>query len=637
MMIRTQRLFGRESVSDDRSPAEVPGKRVRGFNVRLCPRRIKGFACGVWGLLLLCLSAGPLGAQEAPSAEVTNSHPFPNQGHQNLGMSSCYNCHANSHRENVLAAELGLRAGDRWIAGNEMLIWSGRGSVSDTANTEPGAESEVAALPSSGGAATIDRHAQAYTSLLSETAVRIGETLGRPAHRDVRCLACHSAFPAQSLSNDVPGLVDEQFLGDVRMTSGVSCEGCHGAAGRRSSELPGQTSTVGDSGWGTQHFTDEQWRYRNPQEKFEYGYADVHSVIPRTRLCLSCHSGNAAMGRVLTHEMYAAGHPPLPPFELETFQNQMPKHWREITEKDPALQQDYSSRSGRAIPPGTIRTTRNVLISALITFSESLTLTADLAEGVATGTEKPAILGSESQTDAWPELARFECYACHHDLRHNNWRSTSQEPGRPGRPRLHSFPHVLANVAFSTVDPTTRAMDRESLLRRATLQAPFGDRTALIAAARALAREAADAATQLDADERVSVDVLSLRERLLQTAAETVIDYDSARTLVWASLILEQADRQSGSVSGLSLGAERLLQAEKLFPDLYLRLQQGQAAQMQIPGASQSRSVLLVDPALTLPPAAAWEPTTFLQRFRQLHAAQETPVEPPSPVSVMPK
>ena len=637
MTIRNQRLFGRESVSYDRSPAEVPGKRVRGFNVRLCPRRFKGFAYGVWGLLLLCLSAGPLGAQEAPSAEVTKSHPFPNQGHQYLGMSSCYNCHANSHRENSLAAELGLRAGDHWIAGNEMLIWSGRSSVSEGSNAEHGAAAEVAVLPSPVGSPTIDRHAQAYTSLLSETAVRIGETLGRPAHRDLRCLACHSGFPSQSLSTDVPGLVDEQFLGDVRMTSGVSCEGCHGAAGRRTAVLPPNTSAVGDSGWGTQHFTDEQWRYRNPQEKLEYGYADVHSVISRTRLCLSCHSGNAAMGRVLTHEMYAAGHPPLPPFELETFQNQMPKHWREITEKDPALQLDYASRSGRKIPSETIRTTRNVLISALISFSESLTLTADLAEGLPLGNEKSAVPGSERETGAWPELARFECYACHHDLRHNSWRSTSQEPGRPGRPRLHSFPHVLANVAFSTLDPTRRSTDRESLLRRATLEVPFGDRPALIAAARTLAEEAAAAATQLDADERASVDVLSLRERLLETAAETVIDYDSARILVWASLILEQAERPSDSVSGPSLGAELLLQAERRFPDLYLRLQRGQATQMQIPGASQSRSVLLVDPALTLPPAAAWEPTTFLQRFRQLHASQETPVEPPSPVSVMPE
>ena len=32
-------------------------------------------------------------------------------------------------------------------------------------------------------------------------------------------------------------------------------------------------------------------------------------------MCLSCHLGNAREGRVVTHEMYAAGHPPLPGFE----------------------------------------------------------------------------------------------------------------------------------------------------------------------------------------------------------------------------------------------------------------------------------------------------------------------------------
>lgn len=637
MTIQEHRKSGRKRARYDRFQTELSEKRVRGLRVGHCPRRFRDLAGCVWGVLLLFLSAGSLCGQETLPAEMTNSSPFPTRGHQYLGMSSCYNCHANPLREESLAAELGLRTGDHWIAGNEMLIWSGRGSVSERSNAEPGAESEMAASPASVGPAVIDRHAQAYTSLLSEAAVRIGETLGRPAHRDLRCLACHSGFPAQSLSTDVPGLVDVQHLGDVRMTSGVSCEGCHGAAGRRGAELSPKASTVGDTGWGTQHFTDEQWRYRNPQEKFDYGYADVHSVISRTRLCLSCHSGNAAMGRVLTHEMYAAGHPPLPPFELETFQNQMPKHWREITGKDPALRVDYSSRTGRTIPSETTRITRNVLISALITFSESLTLTADLAEGVPAERETSAVPGWEGETGAWPELARFECYACHHDLRHNSWRSTSQEPGRPGRPRLQAFPHILANVAFSTLDPTRRSTDRESLLRRATLEVPFGDRPALIAAARTLAKEAATAAMQLEADERVAVELLSLRERLLQTAAETVIDYDSARLLVWASLILEQAQRPSDSVTGTSLGAELLQRAEKRFPDLYLRLQRGQAAQMQIPGASQSRSVLLVDPALTLPPAAAWEPTTFLQRFQQLQASQETAGESSSPVPPRPE
>ncbi len=30
----------------------------------------------------------------------------------------------------------------------------------------------------------------------------------------------------------------------------------------------------------------------------------------------------------MTHEMYAAGHPPLPSVELQTFCEEMPQHWQ---------------------------------------------------------------------------------------------------------------------------------------------------------------------------------------------------------------------------------------------------------------------------------------------------------------------
>ena len=35
---------------------------------------------------------------------------------------------------------------------------------------------------------------------------------------------------------------------------------------------------------------------------------------------------------MVTHEMYAAGHPPLPGFEIATFCSQMPPHWESAAE-----------------------------------------------------------------------------------------------------------------------------------------------------------------------------------------------------------------------------------------------------------------------------------------------------------------
>ena len=50
------------------------------------------------------------------------------------------------------------------------------------------------------------------------------------------------------------------------------------------------------------------------------------------KLCLSCHVGNAAQGKVITHAMYAAGHPPLPAMDIATFALNQPQHWRDAAD-----------------------------------------------------------------------------------------------------------------------------------------------------------------------------------------------------------------------------------------------------------------------------------------------------------------
>ena len=44
----------------------------------------------------------------------------------------------------------------------------------------------------------------------------------------------------------------------------------------------------------------------------------VRDPVRRTELCLSCHLGSTSENKMVTHAMYAAGHPPLPGFEMET-------------------------------------------------------------------------------------------------------------------------------------------------------------------------------------------------------------------------------------------------------------------------------------------------------------------------------
>jgi hypothetical protein len=58
----------------------------------------------------------------------------------------------------------------------------------------------------------------------------------------------------------------------------------------------------------------------------EYGERDMRDPAARAERCAACHVGNAAEGRFVTHAMYAAGHPPLPPLEVMTFSRDPPMH-----------------------------------------------------------------------------------------------------------------------------------------------------------------------------------------------------------------------------------------------------------------------------------------------------------------------
>ena len=89
-------------------------------------------------------------------------------------------------------------------------------------------------------------------------------------HRDRRCLSCHSSMPVDqmALKGD---LVQEETQRNPRYTIGVSCEACHGPAGKRAD---------GAEGWGAAHSKPHDqddpsttWRALSPQTKFdEFGY-----------------------------------------------------------------------------------------------------------------------------------------------------------------------------------------------------------------------------------------------------------------------------------------------------------------------------------------------------------------------------
>jgi hypothetical protein len=412
------------------------------------------------------------------------------------GVAKCVRCHGVPTGATAGPVIPGIPdASDGWILGNELITWGQN-----------------------------DKHYQAYAVLLNERSKRMGEILGvTEIHRDARCLACHSAIPVAQLNADKDGLVPVARLKDPALNLGVSCEGCHGPSGAKNKE---------EAGWTDAHYRATPsggylFRTISAKEKYDnYGLWDVHSPTTQSQICTSCHIGNAEQGKVITHEMYAAGHPPLPAFELASFIAQMPRHWRYPNEKTDTALQKYLTESKTAYDPAQCDQTKRTLVAALVSLSDSLKLNADLIDVGADG---------KSEKPAYPELANFACYACHHELETPAWRQQRPLRTAPGRPLFHEWPLTVAEVAAGAagVTPDDFEMKLQPLFAALGSQA-FGEPDAVRRAAR-------DASTWLDSlavhIEQKGLTTDEARQALVRLAefgAKRSLDYDSARQLAWA-------------------------------------------------------------------------------------------------------
>ena len=363
---------------------------------------------------------------------------------------------------------------------------------------------------------TGDKHRQAYELLEKDLGKHMQKILAQSkgdanykVTTDKQCLACHANYRR-----------DEDLM-PPGYEFGVTCESCHGPS----------------SLWETPH-KDPAWRKRSAAEKEQkYGMIDLRNPVRRAQQCFSCHVGNVQEGKVVTHEMYAAGHPPLPGIEIETFSDQMPSHWRTLTEKGEfKYREDYLAANfpGQGQKPLTDLTrTKSVIIGGTMALRETVNLFASQA------------VAQDSQ--AWPELAVFDCSACHHDLAAPSWRQKrGYGKSLPGRPQMFAWPEALVKLGIrqrSGDDDATFQKDWDAYhgkmeeLRRVLDRRPFGDPKAI----QAVAMGDDGLVAWLD---QLANDVFqsSVRQkeagRTLQTLVslppETYPDFHSARQLVWA-------------------------------------------------------------------------------------------------------
>ena len=205
-----------------------------------------------------------------------------------------------------------------------------------------------------------DAHSKAYTALNSPRARSMAAKLGIPNAATAKiCLDCHA-------DNVAPDKRGPKFS----VTDGVGCEACHGGSER----------------WITTH-TSRKATYTDNIAKGMYPTANLHE---RTTLCLSCHYGTA--DKFATHRIMGAGHPRLS-FELDTFLAIEPAHYR--------VDADYERRKP----------------------SYSRTQTWAYGQLAAAAAELATLQGPRIENNAtFPELALFNCYACHmSSMRRYDW------------------------------------------------------------------------------------------------------------------------------------------------------------------------------------------------------------------------
>ncbi len=246
-----------------------------------------------------------------------------------------------------------------------------------------------------------------------------------------RCISCHVTATAEMCASSAP--LDETVL-----ASGVSCESCHGAA----------------EGWLEVHVRVD---WRGPQ-RFgpETGMIDTESIVGRAETCIRCHIGSRTadgLTRDMNHDLIAAGHPALR-FDLLLYNENLPKHWETKSEVESTFGASaIRLRSvGRAI---------------------------NLAAAAALSSERASAHLSDRSVP-WPELADYDCFACHQSLSIREYQLPSRDKEKSplhvsnGLPiwnawhtinqlQLRDDPNLLKKLSPHRSDPKQIAISGRSL------------------------------------------------------------------------------------------------------------------------------------------------------------------------------
>jgi hypothetical protein len=375
-----------------------------------------------------------------------------------------------------------------------------------------------------------DKHKKATLNLLEpgSRGQQIVKILGyKDGVLDRRCINCHGVY----IDKDTPlhpSLESEQ----KRKDSGVSCVVCHGPYEDWVDEHAKPTA-IGNykTGWNT---------YTAETKKKRWGMNNLWDPVVRAELCSSCHIGSVKENKVVTHEMYAAGHPPLPGFEIQTFSEFMPQHWENLNvkikradalakrEKEPMPElENFFQKIGYYDPAqGDMEQTRMLVTSALVAFRESVRLLHDAAEDS---------LNKGGKVE-WPEFALYDCYACHHDLKSDSWRQKRGYLGTPGRPQMRPWSEALIPLAIQHTGVTGKQSDFDGQLKtleQILSKAPFGKEQDVCDATKKMIDWSNELLAEVKKAPFNKENSRKLLAGLVDRKPKEYLDWDSARMVGW--------------------------------------------------------------------------------------------------------
>jgi len=321
-----------------------------------------------------------------------------------------------------------------------------------------------------------DLHSMAYKNLttnatkdntggdVNATAQRMEDNLKRlrgdkyTVAGDTACLACHA-----SSQNPLDKATFADAKADFFKTDdGVGCEMCHGHGSKYRDEHQRSMLVKGKVPAG-EATREVPWRNADPKTKADAGLVNLRDPAVAAAKCASCHVGNKDEGRFVTHEMYAVGHPPLPPLDLMAYSREQPRHWGLSTEmpflvnlakKDAKKAFDtFHYRDGESL------VARRFVESTIGALRSNVKLVKQLADEA-----KPKNDGLD--------FAAFDCYSCHHNLKYPSDRQARGYDGPPGRPQFRLAPFAMARLV---ADDEKLAGELDTLQKQLAMS--FGNRT----------------------------------------------------------------------------------------------------------------------------------------------------------------